>query len=312
MLKGECIFNGTYFRDGDLQIVGGTQDGYIHCVLPNETLNGGQWLRPDGQPVDCINGVNGSLNSTDPKLKDPFFCTHDSTNANITLYLENDDYFKPTAVIDHVHLSDVIETEYKCCLPTDYSDPNTNIMTINVFGELYFLSIAIIIIMQKLCYFYTERVYIIDHYVVLPSDITVIPQYYTVHCIVTGSLDEATIKQYYDENSEFVLGEHSQHTISGTELTQSYCNSQHDGYSCTVNSESITTDYTYDDTSDYTVTIEWEASVISNGPFRQSAYNGDHIHLCTAANGAIEPHDKGRNNQITVRGEESTFLCFIT
>ena len=120
-------------------------------------------------------------------------------------------------------------------------------------------------------------------------------------------MDEATVKQYYDENSVFML---SSHTIDGTELTQSYCNSQHDGYSCTVNSESITTDYTYDDTSDYTVTIEWEASVISNGPFRQSAYNGDHKHLCTAANGAIEPFYKGRNNQISVRGEESTLFMF--
>ena len=124
---------------------------------------------------------------------------------------------------------------------------------------------------------------------------------------MTGNVDEATIKQYYDENSVFML---SSHTINGTELTQSYCNSQHDGYSCTVNSESITTDYTYDDTSDYTVTIEWEASVISNGPFRQSAYNGDHKHLCTAASGAIEPHHKGRNNQITVRGEKSTLFMF--
>ena len=126
-------------------------------------------------------------------------------------------------------------------------------------------------------------------------------------------MDNAIIKQYYDENSVFML---SSHTINGTELTQSYCNSQHDGYSCIVNSESITTDYTYYDTSDYTVTIEWEASVISNGPFRQSAYNGDHTHLCTAnSTGAIRPHHKGRNNQITVRGEESTlciFYLFIT
>ena len=138
MLKGECISNGTYFRDSDLQIVGGTQDGYIHCVLPNETLIGGQWLRPDGQPVDCINGVDESLSSlTDTKLKDPFFCTNDSPNANITLYLENDDYFKPTAGIDGIGTPNTgIETEYKCCLPTDCSDPNTNIMTINVFGEL--------------------------------------------------------------------------------------------------------------------------------------------------------------------------------
>ena len=34
--------------------------------------------------------------------------------------------------------------------------------------------------------------------------------------------------------------------------------------------------HNYDDTSDYTVTIQWEASVISNGPFRQSDYNVDH------------------------------------
>ena len=129
---------------------------------------------------------------------------------------------------------------------------------------------------------------------------------------MTGNVDGATIKQYYDENSVFML---SNHTIDGTELTQSYCNSLHDGYSCTVNNKSITTDYTYDNTSDYTVTIEWEASVISNGPFRQSAYNGDHKHLCTAANRtatnrAIKPFHKGRNNQITVRGEKSTLFMF--
>ena len=113
MLKGECISNGTYFRDSGLQIDKG-QDGYIQCVLPDETLNGGQWLGPDGQPVDCINGVNEELVSPDPKLKDPFFCTDDSPNANITLYLENNDYFKPTAVINGISLADVIETEYKC------------------------------------------------------------------------------------------------------------------------------------------------------------------------------------------------------
>ena len=148
MLKGECISNGTYFRDSDLQIDGGTQDGYIHCVLPDETLNGGEWLRPDGQPVDCINGVDEELSPTDPKLKDPFFCTNDSTNANITLYLENDDYFKPTAynIFDgYVSLAEIIETEYKCCLPTNCSDPNTNIMTINVFGELHSIIIFYLI-----------------------------------------------------------------------------------------------------------------------------------------------------------------------
>ena len=122
-------------------------------------------------------------------------------------------------------------------------------------------------------------------------------------------MDQATIGHYTDEATVKELP-NDDYSINGTELNQSYCNGLHDGYSCTVNSESITTDYTYDDTSDYTVTIEWEASVISNGPFRQSAYNGDHKHLCTAASGAIKPFYKGRNNQITVRGEESTLFMF--
>ena len=129
---------------------------------------------------------------------------------------------------------------------------------------------------------------------------------------MTGSIDhEAIIGLYTDEatvvvtkNDDVLYNVFIEYTINGTNLTQSYCNSQYDGYSCTVDSESIITGYTYDSTSDYTVTIEWEASVISNGPFRQSAYNGDHRHLCTAANGAIKPFHKGRNDTIIVRGEK--------
>ena len=134
MIKETCVNNGTYFKDSDLQIDKG-QDGYIHCVQPGKDLNGGQWLRPDGKPVDCSNGVSTELSSTDPKLKDPFFCTNDTPRANITMYLENDDYFKPTAFIDGKSISNVIETEYKCCLPTACSELNTTIMTINVFGK---------------------------------------------------------------------------------------------------------------------------------------------------------------------------------
>ena len=86
--------------------------------------------------------------------------------------------------------------------------------------------------MQVNHYSIVERVYITDVYVDLPPDITAIPQYYTVHCIVTGSLSSASINHYYND-------------ISDTELTQSYCSSTHEGYSCTVGSESITTNYTY-------------------------------------------------------------------
>ena len=151
MLGGQCISNGTYFRDSDLQIANG-QDGYIHCVLPNETLDGGQWLRPDGEPVDCTTGGTEGLSSNDPKIKDPFFCTNDSSNANITLYLLNDDYFHPTVGLSNTNLNENIETEYKCCLPTSCSDPNTNIMTINVFGEIHYIT------HMYTCHYHTQSV----------------------------------------------------------------------------------------------------------------------------------------------------------
>ena len=110
---------------------------------------------------------------------------------------------------------------------------------------------------------------------------------------MTGTLDDATttIKHYYDD--------------SDIELTQSYCTGIHDGYSCSVDSQSITTSYTYSDTSDYTVTVEWEGESISNGAFRQSQHDGDHVHVCTAASAAIEPKHKGRTKYITVRGINS-------
>ena len=151
MLGGQCISNGTYFRDSDLQIANG-QDGYIHCVLPNETLDGGQWLRPDGEPVDCTTGGTEGSSSNDPKLKDPFFCTNDNPSADITMYLLNDDYFKPTTGLSNTNLNENIETEYKCCLPTNCSDPNTNIMTINVFGEIHYIT------HMYTCHYHTQSV----------------------------------------------------------------------------------------------------------------------------------------------------------
>ena len=143
---------------------------------------------------------------------------------------------------------------------------------------------------------HTERVYITDVYVDLPSDITAIPQYYTVHCIVTGSLDDATIKHYYDDDSDI-------------ELTQSYCTDTHDGYSCSVYNESITTNYTNSVTGDYTVTVEWKGKTIANGAFRQSQHDGDHVHVCTAASGAVQPNLPGRYMEFSVKGKIITFAA---
>ena len=111
---------------------------------------------------------------------------------------------------------------------------------------------------------------------------------------MTGTLDDATNKHYYDDDTDI-------------ELTQSYCTDTHDGYSCSVDCQSITTNYTYSDTSDYTVTVGWEGKNISNGAFRQSQHDGDHVHVCTAASGAVGPiFGKDMNHMLNGRYVEMT------
>ena len=87
----------------------------LSCVLPGASLTTGQWVRvadPD-DPVDC-----NSNNETDP-----FYCTSvTSPNATLNLYLAE-------------QLPAAQEGWYKCCLPTDCSDPNTNIIFANIFSK---------------------------------------------------------------------------------------------------------------------------------------------------------------------------------
>ena len=121
-INGQCITNGTYIEDSDLHL-GKNISNLIKCVLPGKRLNGGQWLRPDGRPVNC----------SDRTFSDPFQCfsSSSSTDAIITLYLNNHNIFHPGSTDPYN-----IETEYKCCLPYSCSDPNTETMIINVFGRL--------------------------------------------------------------------------------------------------------------------------------------------------------------------------------
>ena len=107
-----------------------------------------------------------------------------------------------------------------------------------------------------------------------------LPQYYTVHCIVTGGSNGATVKQYYNDDTD-------------VELNQTNCGGQYDGYSCTLTNKTIHTNYTYSSTRDYRIRVEWDAIEIGSGIFSQSKNNGDHEFLCTVANGAIEATHKG-------------------
>ena len=62
-INGQCIPNGTYIEDSDLHIAKNISN-LIKCVLSGKRLNGGQWLRPDGRPV----------NYSDFTLSDPLQC----------------------------------------------------------------------------------------------------------------------------------------------------------------------------------------------------------------------------------------------
>ena len=110
--EGDCYFNGSYFWDETVN----TETEPLSCVLPGTSLTTGEWVRVADplDPVDC----NTNSNS------DPFRCTNvTSPNATISIWLT------------HI-LSTDQEGLYKCCLPTNCSDPKTNIITANIFSKI--------------------------------------------------------------------------------------------------------------------------------------------------------------------------------
>lgn len=137
----------------------------------------------------------------------------------------------------------------------------------------------------------SERVYMIDLYATLPIDINAIPQNYTIHCIVVGMFDGATIKMFYGDED-------------GVEFNQSFCNKEYEGYNCINSNEEVVLDnaHTSTEARDYTLAVEWKANNIENGTFKQSQDNGDHKFTCTAASGAIKSSYMGRSKYIFVKG----------
>ena len=109
--NGNCYTNGSYFWNSSVNAA----NEAISCVLPGTSLTTGQWVRvadPD-DPVDC------NSNSA----SDPFFCTNvTSSDATLNLYLAQG-------------LQNFQEGWYKCCLPTDCSTANTNIIFANIFSK---------------------------------------------------------------------------------------------------------------------------------------------------------------------------------
>uniref|UniRef100_A0A1X7TTH1 Fibronectin type-III domain-containing protein n=1 Tax=Amphimedon queenslandica TaxID=400682 RepID=A0A1X7TTH1_AMPQE len=139
MHNGNCYPNGSYFWDTSIRPTP------LECVLdvPNDTLIDGQWIGPNGT-VPCP-GNNSNL-----------ICTVGSAGANLSVHI-------PTTY--QVFLDGSGDGWYKCCLPTNCSDPNTNIITANIFKFAQILSFTV---------------------TGLSSDMTVYPQEYRLNCTKIG------------------------------------------------------------------------------------------------------------------------------
>ena len=108
--NGNCYPNGSYFWDNKVKSV----TEAISCVLPGTSLTTGQWVRvaDHDDPIDCDNTNN-----------DPFRCNNvTSPDATLNLYRAQG-------------LKAAQEGWYKCCLPTDCSNANTNIIFANIFSK---------------------------------------------------------------------------------------------------------------------------------------------------------------------------------
>ena len=108
----------------------------------------------------------------------------------------------------------------------------------------------------------------------LLSEITVVPQQYTLHCITTGSNGAYRITMYYSNNQQ-IYNENCQNGDCNRYLLHSFNN-------------------TYDNN----VTITWDTETISSGSFNQLT-NGDHLYRCNVTEAGAYIH---RERFLTVKG----------
>lgn len=108
MYRGDCYPNGSYINGGHIYSYK-ENNSVLKCASASSTLNGGEWVTPSGSSVDC---------STDP------------LRCNVVISPASLGLFIPTGL--YIPASD--DGWYKCCLPTNCSDPNTDIINVNIFG----------------------------------------------------------------------------------------------------------------------------------------------------------------------------------
>ena len=81
MFNGDCYPNGSYINHLCITPDTSYYISHLECVLPNSTLSGGEWVNPNGQPVNCGSSTNNN----------PLRCIKSNTPSNITVYRPNGD-----------------------------------------------------------------------------------------------------------------------------------------------------------------------------------------------------------------------------
>ena len=113
MYKRDCYPDGSYFWDKTVD----SNSEELTFVLPGSNLTTGQWVQAEGGvTADCSNGSNSG----------PFDCDPTTSPATLSVHLARRNEFGASQ-----------EGFYKCCLPTNCSDPNTNVITVNIFSKCY-------------------------------------------------------------------------------------------------------------------------------------------------------------------------------
>ena len=117
---------------------------------------------------------------------------------------------------------------------------------------------------------------------------TVVPQQYTLQCILSGL--EQNFEWYYinkdNKNNRF------------------NCESPHFGYSCSIKKQTL---YNINNTIVRNLTVTWYAEEISSGIFSQSINNGDHVHLCYQKVSEINRH-----GYLTVTGKYFYYCDYMS
>ena len=135
MFNGDCYPNSSYINH--IYITPGKYYiSHLQCVLPNSTLSGGEWIYPNGQPVNC----NSNSDS------DPLRCIVSKNPTNISVYRHsgNQQFYEVSISGSQSIGGDM----FKCCLPSNCSDPTTSIITVHIFSKLY----LIVLVHTVICY----------------------------------------------------------------------------------------------------------------------------------------------------------------